>query len=113
MEIEEEGSEIERLRRRIAELEAELAKWEEREGAVCPEDVGFDEYIKVLMKANTGLYDTANQLEADNSRLRECLKRLEWLPDETWATETCYACGFSRPTHNDGCWLAAELKENQ
>ena len=41
-------------------LEAELAAITEREGACCPEDVGFDEYIKAL--------------EAKNKRLRDALE---------------------------------------
>lgn len=61
----------------IKELEAELAKWEEREGAVCPEDVGFDEYIRTLVKANEGLYSSAVKLEAANTHLRACLKQIK------------------------------------
>lgn len=33
---------------RIKELQAEIGIWRESEGSVCPEDVGFVEYIKVL-----------------------------------------------------------------
>lgn len=32
----------------IAGLEVQLASWTERESAICPEDVGFEEYIKAL-----------------------------------------------------------------
>lgn len=46
---------IRQLADRIAELQAEIEKrkgelveWREKEGSVCPEDVGFVEYIKVL-----------------------------------------------------------------
>lgn len=70
----------------------ELAEWEEQEASVCPEDVGFVEYIKHL----TGNLDALRQeldgvlkmigveaspnyekLEADNARLREASK---WQP---------------------------------
>lgn len=33
---------------RELELTARLTDWEEREGAVCPEDVGFEEFIRAL-----------------------------------------------------------------
>ena len=36
------------LEEQIAELKAELTEWREKEGSVCPEDVGFVEYIGVL-----------------------------------------------------------------
>jgi len=34
----------------IRKLRAELDKWTEREAAICPEDVGFDEYIGMLQR---------------------------------------------------------------
>jgi len=79
--------------RRIKELEAELAKWRK--------------YHEEL----TAVYESLErEYLKETFHLRSCLKRLEWLPDEKWATETCYACGFSRPTHNAGCWLKLELE---
>ena len=75
--------------RRIKELEAELAKVNENRAEMFKEMCEDDETI---------------------IHLRSCLKRLEWLPDEKRATETCYACGFIRPTHNAGCWLKLELE---
>ena len=44
-------------------LRNHLREFVEREGACCPEDVGFDEYIKAL--------------EAENKRLREALEKLK------------------------------------
>lgn len=42
------------------QLQAELTEWEEQEAAICPEDVGFVEYIKQLqaelVKANKQIY---------------------------------------------------------
>ena len=32
----------------MSKLKGELSEWEEKEAACCPEDVGFDEYIKKL-----------------------------------------------------------------
>jgi len=40
--------EINALRARAEAAERERDKWEEREGRICPEDVGFEEYIKAL-----------------------------------------------------------------
>lgn len=34
----------------LAHLKAELTAWEEREAAVCPEDVGFEEFIRALTR---------------------------------------------------------------
>jgi len=38
------------LKDRIEELELKLLKWEELEAALCPEDVGIEEYITCLHK---------------------------------------------------------------
>ena len=90
------AADIEWSHRRISELEAELAKAKLE--------------LQQEAEADIQTMATIKNIEADNSHLRSCLKRLEWLPDEKWATETCYACGFSRPTHNAGCWLKLELE---
>jgi chromosome segregation ATPase len=78
--------------KRIAELEAELAKWKQTDNV---------------------------RLEADNARLRECLKRLEWCITE-WHeykdnTHACPVCDSTKEheDHASDCWLAAALKENQ
>ena len=36
--------------RKVNRLQEELDSWREREAACCPEDVGFDEFIKSLQK---------------------------------------------------------------
>ena len=38
----------ERLAAENEALKKKLTEWEEREAAICPEDVGFDEYIEAL-----------------------------------------------------------------
>jgi hypothetical protein len=43
-------SEVERLRFDLHQAEGWIADVEEREAAVCPEDIGFDEYIRTLQK---------------------------------------------------------------
>lgn len=51
------GSDEQRLAAatRLAELEAEVARWEEREAACCPEDRGFEEVISTLRATNARL----------------------------------------------------------
>jgi hypothetical protein len=39
---------ITRLERELAEARAQVLDWENREAAICPEDVGFEELIRVL-----------------------------------------------------------------
>jgi DNA repair exonuclease SbcCD ATPase subunit len=81
--------------KRIAELEAELAD-----------------------KQNWST--TIRNLEADNARLREALKRLEWSDPAGFLGNHCPACGGAEPGsgvvgssidgHASDCWLAAELE---
>lgn len=49
------SAQVTEARSRIAELEKELDGWREREAAVCPEDLGFEEVIAYLRAANAGL----------------------------------------------------------
>jgi hypothetical protein len=61
-------NELEAGRRDRERLEAQLATWEEREAACCPEDVGFDEYIAALQRARERLLE-AMQRVCDESVL--------------------------------------------
>lgn len=45
------------LQAEIADLRGRLMDWENEEGSVCPEDVGFAEYIRLLEKKVTALTD--------------------------------------------------------
>ena len=56
------GDALEEAHQEITNLRRQLARWEEREASVCPEDVGFVELIGVLRK----------QL-AEAQQARECL----------------------------------------
>ena len=51
------------LRDYITTTDAERAAFEELEASVCPEDVGFDEYIKVLQKHRDGSAARIKELE--------------------------------------------------
>lgn len=46
--LQSQQGEIERLTNCLTDANAALMDWENREGAVCPEDVGFEELIKTL-----------------------------------------------------------------
>jgi len=46
----------------LCSLQAWQMETEEREAAVCPEDVGFDEYIKLLRAENERLQDRIEEL---------------------------------------------------
>lgn len=54
------------LKQKIIDLNARIKELEESEGAVCPEDVGFVEYIKAL--------------QTKIQELEEKLKALDWIP---------------------------------
>ncbi len=62
-----------------AQLQAELEEWRNAEGSVCPEDVGFVEYIKVLQATNKSLQEKIERLKAvcyrESGVLTEALKR--------------------------------------
>ncbi len=45
----------------LAHASARLAEWEEREAAVCPEDVPFDEYIAFLKTESEQLWNALNE----------------------------------------------------
>lgn len=48
--------------RMILALRAELERIREREGKCCPEDVGFDEYIRALEHRNADLVERMREL---------------------------------------------------
>ena len=87
------------LRSQLAEKEREINSWEEREAAICPEDVGFEEHIKSLRarleeaerRAEEILEErnnlvAINQAErAQSARLREALATAESLLGEIQA----------------------------
>lgn len=53
--------------RKTADLESQLHQWQELEAAVCPEDVGFEEYIKALQSQLQQEREKRQQAEADNA----------------------------------------------
>jgi hypothetical protein len=69
----------------IAELKAEARDYEEREAAVCPEDVGFDEYIRVLTKQLTARAQEIEQVKAERDAFRELSKEASEIMTITYA----------------------------
>jgi len=59
------NSEVERLRFDLGQAHGWIADVEERERAVCPEDVGFDEYIRTLQ---TQLTAALQQLQGEGGK---------------------------------------------
>jgi hypothetical protein len=78
---------IARLQEALEGKEAELAEVTEREGKVCPEDVPFDEYIRVLERKlaekerlSDAFFEVVwgyAKLLAENTALKERVKELE------------------------------------
>jgi len=60
----------ERAERECATLRAQLADIAEREAKCCPEDVGFDEYIKRLEAQVAALTERARSAERECAALR-------------------------------------------
>jgi hypothetical protein len=99
---------LDEAKKLIAELEAELTIAKQTlalGGSLCVEEtiVGYQNRIK--------------ELEADNSRLRECL-----ISHGVWQVAPCCVCGYNGPEYyqpaNHPCAarakeLAAELKEGK
>lgn len=48
----------------LGRLGKELAKHEEAEAAICPEDVGFTEFVRTLQKENARLQSALEALES-------------------------------------------------
>ena len=88
-------------RERITELEAALAK--------C----AWHSHIEELEEDAQKFHDDMEKYKADNARLRDCLKRLEWVDKYTPSGRLmpfCPACGSPKATgHQVDCWLAAEI----
>ena len=55
--------------RKTVDLESQLHQWQEREAAVCPEDVGFEEYIKALQSQLQQEREKRKEAEAENTKL--------------------------------------------
>lgn len=64
---------------RIAELEAKIKEYEEREASCCPEDFGFDEVI--------------NQLQANQDALVEFVKNAQYC-DENGVMPNGYSVAY-------------------
>ena len=91
---------------KIDELEAELADRARRHAADVEER---DRKIGQLR-------EDIKRLEAENARLRACLKRLEWAGKEMTGyggvvLNHCPACESPKGAfnHEEDCWLAAEI----
>lgn len=92
------GHEVDSFTQRIAALEAELRDWEEREASVCPEDVGFPEYIATLT--------------AELARVREDAARMDAVVKAASAyINACWMDDARR--HQQGCWERLEEKVNE
>ena len=96
-------SNLQRAHKRIRELEAELFKAKD----------GKAIWIHNYSVAT----ELCEQLKADNTRLRSCLKRLEWCVVEDYCTgkfcPVCSAWKMAGQGHAPDCWLAAECKEGK
>lgn len=99
------NDEIDKRIRRVRELEAELAQTK-RDLHEC------GKYLADAKMDATGADAQRIEAQADNARLRECLKRLEWIEDpDVYAEGLCHACGrFMTDGHAPDCWLAKELE---
>ena len=54
---------ITRLERELAEARAQVLDWENREAAICPEDVGFEELLHVLQSKLAALTKPVSAVE--------------------------------------------------
>ena len=93
---------------RIKELEAELAKWKNRVAwQHC------DKHGDIKADYSWGCPDCVDELRRENARLRECLKRLEWV-DDSISGHRCPACGWLKyatgQQHGRDCWLGNLLR---
>ena len=75
---------LENRDKRVAQLKAQIQEHEESEGAVCPEDVGFVEYIKSLKTQLKELKEESKQLSALTDSQDKNIAGLEekrrWIP---------------------------------
>jgi hypothetical protein len=56
-----QGERIKVFIKEIHQLYEKLNAWEEKEAACCPEDFGFDEYIRMLEKRLAALQGDTNE----------------------------------------------------
>lgn len=70
--------------REAASLRQQLAAIAEREAAVCPEDVGFDEYIRALQKQLAAAREDGERLRRDFRSLSEAIQEGSD-PESCWA----------------------------
>ena len=63
--------------RKTADLESQLHQWQEREAAVCPEDVGFEEYIKALQSQLQQEREKRKEAESENTKLRATIAAMQ------------------------------------
>jgi hypothetical protein len=56
-------AEIDQLRAGIVQRREELTAWEEREASACPEDIGFEEYIRHLISERDAVLARSIKLE--------------------------------------------------
>ena len=102
---------------RITRLEAELAKANQllKHAGILKAQEEFNAERKRCKTAVLAL----NHSQADNARLRSCLKRLEWAGNvyEEETGEKWHPCPACMEEQTDGhapdCWLAAESKEGK
>lgn len=121
---------------KLQQSEAELKKRQEKEAAICPEDVGFAEYIRSLLNYQDTLKKELKTLrqdqseritegnnlrqrlqlaEADNAALREALQSIEWIQtqeggDYRMALFNCPSCDAeSGDGHEPDCKLHEAL----
>ena len=81
-------------------------------------------YILSLTGRGLELSKRIAELEGDNARLRDSLKRLEWWNEKPGTGQDgrtniyhyyfiCGGCQEDEDGHDEDCWLAAELEEGK
>lgn len=99
--------------------------YEETEAALCPEDVGFDEYIESLTKENQcvtaerdalleSAFNATAKWEVAKERiaaLESALRQIEWTQwNHLSGADECPFCNHEKPNHAPDCQLAAVLE---
>jgi len=70
---------------RAEQAESELEAIREREGACCPEDVGFDEYITALKAENAARVHLQKNMAKENIALRKQIEGVREWAKHNWA----------------------------
>ncbi len=73
---------------KLEQLHAELEEWRNNEGSVCPEDVGFVEFIRVLQTENEELRTELSEWQCGIMGDKEIMKRIEQLQAELQTKNT-------------------------